>query len=753
MAFFAPLLAAAFTLAGTTTPDSVATVIGTIIDSAKGAAAISSLDTLVVKGWRPMAARDFATTSHTTIDSSVLLNMPGTANDINRVIALHPSVLSTGVYNNNALYVRGGHPSENAYVIDGMVFDDINHFTFVNGFGGAFGFIDPDMVKQLEIYAGGMPVSLPARTSSVIDISLRDGAMDHPVYKADFSAMGLGLAGEGPLPKSAGSYLASFRFADMSLLSKLHEKLGTPRYGDGLVKFAIDMKKAGALSILGIGSFDLYKGIPGELAEGHDIENHALIRSNVQAGSLTWNKTCSALSNSLQLSVSRTAAERARIYTGGRDTLVLDSSSVSLSGSKYIIDKTLLIGDRVYTMALRKKNFYAIDRVSFPLGNRIDIAAGLSGEFHRIYLRSQYGIGEMQCFYQTTTDNAENELQSWVPGTGCTSDGGIFDNDTTIDDLQTGGYIQTSARIGPVTIAPGVRADYYSLINQAGVSPRLSITYHSNLLGTIAATGSMICQLPTGFEAILNDILINGASRESGTVELNDLRLQRCFQAIAAYSRPIGPFHTLGIEAYIKRYDHQYPMWNSEHRVIGTYSSIDLSGDEMVRIREPWAGQRVHGVEATFASERNRRFFYAVALSYSVSRHQYVDSSWHTDKFGECRKASVFTGFSFNKEHVLTANLLAMTGRLCSKLEYSPLGRWWWGLYGGELTQRLDPVYSLSVRYTFEHRFRYMTIGAYVEAINILNQRQLIEREIEAVGYTDHYLVGILPNAAVLVSF
>jgi hypothetical protein len=748
MAFFAPLLFAAITLAGTTGPDSVITMTGTVLDSARGAAAISSLDTLVVKGWRPMASRNFAATSHTTIDSSVLLNMPGTANDINRVIALHPSVLSTGVYNNNALYVRGGHPSENAYVIDGMVFDEINHYTFVNGFGGAFGFIDPDMVKQLEIYAGGMPVSLPARTSSVIDISLRDGATDRAVYKADFSAQGFGLAGEGPLPKSAGSYLASFRFVDMSFLSNLYEKLGTPRYGDGLVKFTIDMKDAGALSIFGIGSFDLYKGIPGEPAEGHDIENHALIRSNVRAGSLTWNKTRPALSNSLQLSVSRTEAERARIYTGGRDTLVLDSSYMPLPRSRYVIDKTLLIGDRVYTVAARKKNFYAIERVSFPIGDRVDVAAGLSGEFHRIHLRFQYGIGEVQCSYQTTSDNAGNGLESAVWDTGCSSNGGIFDNDTTIDALQTGGYIQASARIGPVTIAPGVRADYYSLIKQGGLSPRLSISYRNDVLGTIAITGCMISQLPTGFDGILNNLLVNGATRESGTVELGDFRLQRCFQVTAAYSRPIGSFQTFGIEAYVKRYDHQYPMRSPESRNLGMYSSIDLNGEEALRIGEPWAGQRVHGVEATLASDRNRRFFYSTAFSYSVSRHQYVDSSWYTDKFGECKKASVLAGFSFNKEHVLTANFLAMTGRL-----YSPWGGWQWDISKGLLSQRLDPVYSLSVRYTFEHRFRRMTIGAYGEAINILNQKQLIDREIYAVGYSDHFLVGILPNAGVLVSF
>jgi hypothetical protein len=167
MAFFALLLAAAFIFAGTTTPDSAAPVTGAVTDSAK-CAGIKSLDRLVVEGRRRVTVRDFAATSHTTIDSSVLLNTPGTANDINRVIVFHPSVLSTGVYNDNALYVRGGQPTENAYVIDGMVFDDINHYTFVNRPGGGFGFIDPDMVDRLEIYAGGMPASRPKGTTSRI---------------------------------------------------------------------------------------------------------------------------------------------------------------------------------------------------------------------------------------------------------------------------------------------------------------------------------------------------------------------------------------------------------------------------------------------------------------------------------------------------------------------------------------------------------------------------------------------------------
>jgi hypothetical protein len=468
---------------------------------------------------------------------------------------------------------------------------------------------------------------------------------------------------------------------------------------------------------------------------------------------MTWNTALPLISNSLQLSASRTEAERARIYTGGFDTLVLDSTYISESRSRYTIEKKLLVGDRVYTAGVRKKNFYAVERVSFPLGDRVDVAAGLSVEFHRIHLRFQYGIGVMRCMYQTETDSLVDPLYMELSYAECFSDGGIFDNDTIVDDMQTGGYIQASARIGPVIVAPGVRADYYSLIDRGGLSPRLNVTYHSDFLGTIAASGSMIFQLPTGFEGILSNLLVNDATMEQGNVEFGDFRLQRCFQATAAYSRPIGPFHAFGAEAYVKRYDHQYPMRNSERRDLGAYSYLDFDGARLVRIGRPWGGQRVHGVEATLEGDRNRRFFYSTAVSYSVSNHQYVDSSWHTDKFGKCRKASILAGFTISKGHVLTASLLAMTGRLYSKINSSTSGGWRWDLSEGYLSERLDPVYSLSARYTFEHRFRRMTIGAYVEAINILNQRQLIDREVDPLGYNDHYLMGILPNAAVLVSF
>ncbi len=743
-----PLLLAAAAAFADTTADSAGPASG----AAPAASTIGSLDTLVVQGRRHIDSRKFGATSPTTIDSSVLLNTPGTANDVNRILALHPSVLSTGVYNDNALYVRGGHPTENAYVIDGMTFDDINHYTFVSRPGGGFGFIDPDMVERLDIYAGGIPVNFPARTSSVIELALRNGAADRKIYKADVSVMGFGIAGEGPLPDSSGSYLAGVRFADMSLLRRMYEKIGTPRYGDGLAKFTIDLKKAGTLSLFALGSFDLYRGVSGETAEGYDIPNHALIRSNAGAGSVTWNRVDPALFHSLQLSVSRTEAERSRMYTGGRDTLLLDSIFQGASRTGYYVNKKILIGDRVYTAAIRKLNVSAVERVSFPLGDRADLSAGLSAELHRIGLRFQYGMGLRECYYRTTTDGAASG-QWGGPEPGCSSPAGIFDNDTVVDNVQTGAYAQLSARIGSVTVSPGVRADYYSLIDRGGLSPRLAVTWRHDALGTFSATGAVVSQLPTGFDGLLSYLLVNRESSEPGNVELADFRLQRCYQAAAAFSRALGRRHTLGIEAYVKSYENQYALLNPERRDLGLKVLTDLNGDATVRIGRPDGGQRVRGAEATFSNDRNSRLFYSAACSYSISRHRYVDGTWHADKFGECGKASVAGGFRIGTGHVLTAGLLAMTGRHYSVIDPLSSGGWQWDLSRGYLSERLEPVYSLSSRYTFEHRFRRVTVGAYVEAINILNQKQLIDRELDALGYNDHYLVGVIPNAAVLVSF
>ena len=109
--------------------------------------------------------------------SEEMVSTAGVEGDVCRYIATLPSTVSSlGENFDNALYVRGGRPSEVIFVVDGIELENINHFSVANGSGGPIGFINGDFVQKVDFFAGNAPVSYPSRLSSAIAVDLKNGS-------------------------------------------------------------------------------------------------------------------------------------------------------------------------------------------------------------------------------------------------------------------------------------------------------------------------------------------------------------------------------------------------------------------------------------------------------------------------------------------------------------------------------------------------------------------------------------------------
>ena len=100
---------------------------------------------------------------------------PGGQNDISRSLLALPGV-SSGVDNRNDLLVRGGGPSENAYIVDGIEIPQINHFATQGAAGGALGLLNVDFIREATFYTGGFPVRYGDAASSVLVVENRPGS-------------------------------------------------------------------------------------------------------------------------------------------------------------------------------------------------------------------------------------------------------------------------------------------------------------------------------------------------------------------------------------------------------------------------------------------------------------------------------------------------------------------------------------------------------------------------------------------------
>jgi hypothetical protein len=97
--------------------------------------------------------------------------------DILKAFQLMPGIQS-GSEGHNGLFVRGGTPDQNLFLLDDVPLYNVSHL------GGLYSVFDPSMVKSVDLYKGGFPARYGGRTSSVVDVRNKDGNMYN--YNGEF---------------------------------------------------------------------------------------------------------------------------------------------------------------------------------------------------------------------------------------------------------------------------------------------------------------------------------------------------------------------------------------------------------------------------------------------------------------------------------------------------------------------------------------------------------------------------------------
>jgi hypothetical protein len=110
-----------------------------------------------------------------------------------------PGVVTTGD-RGGQLLIRGGTPSENMVLMDGMLVYQPFHIT---GFSSVF---PADLVASAEFFPGGFPPRYSGRVSSVLDVRMRDGSPDSRALTASVSPFLAEVIAEGPLREKGGAY-------------------------------------------------------------------------------------------------------------------------------------------------------------------------------------------------------------------------------------------------------------------------------------------------------------------------------------------------------------------------------------------------------------------------------------------------------------------------------------------------------------------------------------------------------------------
>lgn len=167
---------------------------------------LEALDEIVIKADKEKTNIRTPQMSVNTLNSSTIKKIPvvlGEA-DVIKAITLLPGVTNAGE-GASGFNVRGGAADQNLILLDEATLYNSSHLF------GFFSVFNPDAIKDLTLYKGGIPARYGGRVSSVLDIYQKDG--NNRNFKA---TGGIGLVAsrlllEGPIVKEKSSFLVGGR--------------------------------------------------------------------------------------------------------------------------------------------------------------------------------------------------------------------------------------------------------------------------------------------------------------------------------------------------------------------------------------------------------------------------------------------------------------------------------------------------------------------------------------------------------------
>ena len=145
--------------------------------------------------------------------------------DILKALLTLPGVTNAGE-GQSGFNVRGGGADQNLILLDEATIFNSSH---VFGFFSVF---NPDAIKDLKLYKGGIPSRFGGRVSSVLDIYQKDGNSNKFSMSGGIGLVSSRLLAEGPIVKDKGSFLFAGRGSYAHLFLKLTDNPNSAYFYD-----------------------------------------------------------------------------------------------------------------------------------------------------------------------------------------------------------------------------------------------------------------------------------------------------------------------------------------------------------------------------------------------------------------------------------------------------------------------------------------------------------------------------------------
>ncbi|UOK42311.1 MULTISPECIES: TonB-dependent receptor [Flavobacterium] len=171
--------------------------------------------------------------------------------DVIKSLLYLPGVTNAGE-GQSGFNVRGGAADQNLILLDEATIYNSSHVF------GLFSVFNPDAIKDLKLYKGGIPARFGGRASSVLDIYQKDGNSNHLSLNGGIGLISSRLLIEGPIVKEKGSFLVGGRGSYAHLFLKLTDNKNSAYFYDVNAKLHYTLNKDDNLYLSGYFGRDFF---------------------------------------------------------------------------------------------------------------------------------------------------------------------------------------------------------------------------------------------------------------------------------------------------------------------------------------------------------------------------------------------------------------------------------------------------------------------------------------------------------------
>jgi hypothetical protein len=581
---------------------------------------VNEVDEVVVKAERATGEplNEMAVISARTFSVEETRRFAGSWQDPARAAAAYAGV-SGGSDERNDIIIRGNSPTAVLWRLEDINIPNPNHLSFSGSTGGPVSILNNNMLANSDFFTGAFPSEYGNANAGAFDLNLRRGNNEKREYYFQLGLAGLEFGLEGPFSKKhPASYLASYRYSTMALISLMGINIGIsaiPLYQD--LTFVIDVptkKKAGRFTLWGIGGLSSIHiednpGFNGGAQEKRDQD----LGSDMGAAGLT-HLIFLGEKTSLKTTVAATVLHQ---WQEKLVFLETDSTSTTILEN---FNKNVSIGASLHS------------QLNTKLSAKSSIRTGI------IYDHKFISFIDSMYVYQTASHYVNLNLKDHYG----------------LAQL----YSQFHHRFSEKTSGTiGIHAQMSTLNTSFAIEPRIGFKWQPHRRHALSVGGGMHSQMLPALTYFFQTYL----PTENRYIRTNgDVGFSRSVHAVVGYDWSIVPKLRLKLEGY-----YQY-LYDVPIEPTASYFSMVNAGESIgdVSVSDSLVNEGIgqnYGLELTLEKFFDRGYYFLLTGSLYNSTYRGSDGVWRNSAFNGNYNLSALGGYEFK---ISKKNTLAFDSKI-----------------------------------------------------------------------------------------